>query len=350
MSATSMPWFSGGFVAWRIRALLPRLRRFCGRSRKRGRVLAIIPGGLGDKLMALPAVRAFRREFEGGSLTVIFVGLVPPFVESEGDEVIGIGSGETGRLLRLAARGYDAVFVSSIGIFDVRMEIAAFLSGARDLRGPRFATIPATNIVYTRSYEFGVGHETAVNLRGVGVAEPPPKSDYALRAEIPAPSGTPVDVILHPGSSGCGLASRWPVERYAELANRLATEGFSVAAVGTPPEADVLDVLRARTSAAIWDDLSMEELAARMARARLVIANESGIGHLAASLGVPVLTLIGATQPEKVAPVGRRVTILDSHCEHGGCYNNPAVKECKLCIHRLSVADVWAAARQKLQP
>ena len=55
---------------------------------------------------------------------------------------------------------------------------------------------------------------------------------------------------------------------------------------------------------------SLEELGDRLARARLVIAGDSGPAHLAAQLGVPTLSLFGPGDPRQWGPVGSRVRVL----------------------------------------
>jgi ADP-heptose:LPS heptosyltransferase len=55
------------------------------------------------------------------------------------------------------------------------------------------------------------------------------------------------------------------------------------------------------------DDLY--ELAGWLARARLYIGNDSGITHLAAAVGTPVLALFGPTDPAVWGPRGRNVRI-----------------------------------------
>ena len=55
------------------------------------------------------------------------------------------------------------------------------------------------------------------------------------------------------------------------------------------------------------DDLY--ELACWLAKARLYIGNDSGITHLAAAVGTPVLALFGPTDPEVWAPRGQNVRV-----------------------------------------
>ncbi len=51
-------------------------------------------------------------------------------------------------------------------------------------------------------------------------------------------------------------------------------------------------------------------LASWLARARIYIGNDSGITHLAAAAGAPVVALFGPTDPSVWAPRGDRVRIV----------------------------------------
>ena len=54
------------------------------------------------------------------------------------------------------------------------------------------------------------------------------------------------------------------------------------------------------------------ELACRLAGARVFIGNDSGIAHLAAAVGTPVVALFGPTDPRVWAPRGRDVRVLQA--------------------------------------
>lgn len=338
-------------AAWRVRHLLPLAARIRPVGRSSGRAAVILAGGLGDKLMALPAVRHFREERRPLPLTLILLGIAPPFLENEADRIVRLAADDTRGLLREARQGFDACFVNSVGVFEVRLEFAAFLTGARDTRGPRFSTTPPSRTVYARSYVFGEGHETAVNLRGAGGHPESAGVPYPL--PLPAHRKPPLaDVIFHPGSSSAGTTNRWPVEHYAETARAFQARGLTVLAVGAPNESDLLARLQdlAGTALSTRADLSLPDLAEALAAARLVIANDSGIGHLAAAAGANLLTIMGANRPEKVAPIGPRITVIGPRCPFGGCYNNPDIPECRMCIATISPAEIIAAADHHLTP
>ena len=123
----------------------------------------------------------------------------------------------------------------------------------------------------------------------------------AVRRTLPDVSGllpeTPF-VVLHLGTSVPARA--WPAERYAEAAALLAARGHRVAVTGAPSETDLTaSVARAAGTSAV--DLggatTLEELAAVLAAARVVVVGNTGPAHLAAAVGRPVVSLFAPTVP-----------------------------------------------------
>ena len=57
-------------------------------------------------------------------------------------------------------------------------------------------------------------------------------------------------------------------------------------------------------------ELPPRVLGAVLARAGVYVGNDSGISHLAAAWGAPVVALFGPTDPAQWAPIGPRVTVL----------------------------------------
>ena len=87
------------------------------------------------------------------------------------------------------------------------------------------------------------------------------------------------------------------MDRYRELATRLNLPVQWCAG----PEEQLENAVRMEN---LW------ELACWLARARVYIGNDSGITHLAAAAGVPVVAIFGPTDPELWAPRGDRVQIV----------------------------------------
>src|SRR4051812_43325801 len=107
------------FVAWRLRSLLASVSRWRPARSETNRVLAILTGGLGDKLMDLPAVQSLPRNSPQKKFPLLVTAPTPPFFAGQADRVIQVAAKNPLSLHREALRGYDTVFVNSIGVFDI---------------------------------------------------------------------------------------------------------------------------------------------------------------------------------------------------------------------------------------
>ncbi len=110
-------------------------------------------------------------------------------------------------------------------------------------------------------------------------------------------------VALAPGS--VGEAKRWPVAYYAEAARQLAQGGVEVWVIGGPDEKPFAKEIVEHAGGGVRDftggKLSDGVIALSLARA--VVANDSGLLHVSAALGVPAIGMFGPTDPAKWAPI-----------------------------------------------
>lgn len=121
--------------------------------------------------------------------------------------------------------------------------------------------------------------------------------------------GAPL-VIVHPGGGvNVGMTmieKRWPADRFAALADRLAEAlGATIALIGSTSDRPALDgVLAAlrRPAVDLSGKLSLAETAALAARSALYVGNDNGVGHLAAAAGAKVLMIFGPSDPRRYAP------------------------------------------------
>jgi ADP-heptose:LPS heptosyltransferase len=116
-------------------------------------------------------------------------------------------------------------------------------------------------------------------------------------------------VAMHPGCGSRAAARRWPVERFARLADRLHREGMAdvVVLTGTPPESPLaaeFTGLFAGRALDATDFGSIERTAELLRRCTLVVSNDTGVMHLAAAMGTPTLGLFGPNTPRRYRPVG----------------------------------------------
>jgi len=153
----------------------------------------------------------------------------------------------------------------------------------------------------------------AEQLAMTGIAPTPLPALPPFDRQIPAALDGRDFVLLVPGSSPHRPEKRWPAAHFATLARSLEQLGYTPVVVGTAPEAALAKAIRNASPGAVdlvgQTDLAL--LAALAQQARLTVGNDSGVCHLAAAAGSPVIVMFsGATDPARFAPRGRLVRVL----------------------------------------
>jgi ADP-heptose:LPS heptosyltransferase len=155
--------------------------------------------------------------------------------------------------------------------------------------------------------------EQAEQLLMAGIFPTPLPALPPLDRVLPAALAGRDFVLLVPGSSPQRPEKRWPAEYFGTVARALAAERYIPVVVGTPSEAPLATLIRDVCPVAIdlvgQTDLSL--LGVLAGAARLTIGNDTGVCHLAAAAGCPVIVLFSAaSDPERCAPRGRLVRVL----------------------------------------
>lgn len=140
-------------------------------------------------------------------------------------------------------------------------------------------------------------------LRGLGETVDGPASP-SLGPLSPGPvgqlpaalQGSPDYVVIVPGA-GSGRRM-WPVDRFADLARRIAdARGLRLVICGSPGERALGEELVRRSgldgALMLAGQTSLTEMIETMRHARLVVANDSGGAHIAAAVGTPSICLLG---------------------------------------------------------
>lgn len=244
------------------------------------RRLLIRPGGIGDSILSLPALEFLKTDYTAVWVREDVVPLVRfadsvQSIASTGIDVMGLGIEPPHALLE-RLRSFDSI-VSWYG--SNRDEFCAEVSRL----GLPFQFFPALP---------GPGdglHASDYFLRQVGSsARGVPRIDVA---SVPADDFA----VVHPFSGGS--RKNWPMERFSDLASRLAVPVQWCAG----PEEDLDGAVRFQ---------NLYELAGWLRSARIYIGNDSGITHLAAAAGAPVVAIFGPTDPAVWAPRGDRVRVV----------------------------------------
>ena len=158
-------------------------------------------------------------------------------------------------------------------------------------------------------------------------------------------------IHIHPASRWSFKC--WTPERNAELIDRLASaHRIVVTAAPEPDEMSLIDEILSKAKSKpvnLAGKLTIKELGALTARARLFVGVDSMPMHLAAAMGTPVVALFGPSGEDEWRPwrVKHRV-VTSSHpcrpCGNDGC-GGSKVSE---CLTTLEVDQVHDAAQQLL--
>ncbi|MCL2872749.1 MAG: lipopolysaccharide heptosyltransferase II [Betaproteobacteria bacterium] len=157
--------------------------------------------------------------------------------------------------------------------------------------------------------------------------------------------------IFCPGAE-YGPAKRWPAEYFAELALRLIHEGFVVWLVGSPKDRAITDeiVAAARANAQsddvpqLYDLVGKTDLSAvvdLLAVARVVVSNDSGLMHIAAALGVPLVALFGSSSPAYTPPLSPHARIARIDIECSPCFQRECPHNHFKCMRDLTPQMVY---------
>lgn len=172
----------------------------------------------------------------------------------------------------------------------------------------------------------------------------------ATRARLPTEG--PI-LALAPSANRVGKT--WPLDRFAELLDRALAPGgplagWSIAVLGGPEDAPSARALAEALPGRPLLDCTGEALlptAALLAEAGLFIGNDSGLMHLAAAVGCPVVALFGPTDERLYGPWGvpaRVVRDPDARFEFGATSRTVSETDCQMT--GLSVDRVIEAVRE----
>jgi heptosyltransferase-1 len=157
-------------------------------------------------------------------------------------------------------------------------------------------------------------------------------------------------VVLVPGT--IWETKHWTIEGFAGVARQFLQDGFAVALAGT-----TRDQQRCRQIAAAAPgtcDLSGKttpaDLAALIRRAEVAVTNDSGSMHVAASLGKPMVSVFGPTNPVHIGPYERPESVLRVDLPCSPC-NYRRLSQCPFdhaCMKQVTSAMVVERVRKIL--
>lgn len=281
-------------------------------------MLVIRAGGLGDLILTLPCLEALRRRWPGAFVEI----LGHPSIASialnrfQADRVTSIDRSLFARLFQTASR-LDAQLNEYLSQFDL---VVSFLPDS-DGTMQRNLTSAVRNVVIIPPPRPG-SHASLQFLQSLGFTDPNSDSvrptvyleqrhrDRGEEVLLAAGVGFPPRIVIHPGSGS--ERKNWPAECFGDVARRLSEARTHV--VFLEGEADGSQTGRAVAASGgrppVISRLSVKEAAGVLSVCQLLLGNDSGISHLAAAVGIPVISIFGPTDPEMWRPLGARVDVI----------------------------------------
>jgi len=133
----------------------------------------------------------------------------------------------------------------------------------------------------------------------------------SLQSVSLAPPTQPV-LALCPGAE-FGEAKRWPAKYYAQVAKQKLDQGYAVWLFGSPKEqADAAEIMQLTDQRCV--DLTgktqLTQAIDLMSLSHCVVSNDSGLMHIAAALGKPLVAIYGSSSPFFTPPLGDKVKIV----------------------------------------
>jgi heptosyltransferase-3 len=127
-------------------------------------------------------------------------------------------------------------------------------------------------------------------------------------------------ILIHPGAGS--LRKRWPISRFIRMERQLRADGLKPEFILGPAEIDLVKAFPESDSPLapvhILEELS--DLRALLETAGGYVGNDSGVGHLAAFLGLATVVIFGPTDPQRWKPVGRAVESVRPDLECCPCF------------------------------
>jgi lipopolysaccharide heptosyltransferase II len=351
-----------------------------------GKVLVVRLDNLGDLLMTTPAIAAIRHSLPSVHITLLaspsgaavaqhvpviddVIAFDAPWVKSRAvQDAQDLGQMESRLVDRLAEERFDAAIIFTVctqsalpAALICRMAgIPLRLAHCRENPyGLLTDWVPDPDIVAD-----GMRHEVSRQLALVGSVGFFPQDERLLfrfgvqhvarlRSRMMARGIDPTRpyFVVHPGATAA--SRRYPPAQFGAAAELIAREsGCSVIFTGDAGEHALIEQARqcmTQPSASLAGELGLGELAALLAGAQVLVANNTGPVHIAAAVGTPVVDLYALTNPQHTPwKVPSRVLNHDVPCRN--CLKSDCPEGHHDCLRRIEPREVARASLELMGP
>ncbi|MDH7480789.1 MAG: glycosyltransferase family 9 protein [Armatimonadota bacterium] len=310
---------------------------------------------LGDLMFTLPALYNLRHHFPKARIVSVarsahrelltLTGLVDNVLERP----YGPWSAKVRLALKLRRERFDIAVLFSMSTESAILAAVAGPKAKVGFRGPgltyrvkKFGPPSISNSLrLVEAIGCPIVKNDYVGLIKLTEAERQKASDLLSSAGLPKFANY---AVLAPGSTR--EIKQWTHEGFVSLASLLHSEfGFASVIVGAER-----DRIIEQSNGAIVDLLgktSLADLAAILERAKVFVGVDSGVMHLAAAMGVPVVALFGPTRHDLTGPLGNRNRIVTAGVPCAPCMKTSCND--RICMRNITVEKVVEAVGECLR-
>ena len=280
------------------------------------KILVVRLRSIGDTILATPSLFALRRFAPQARLDILLEDWVAPVLEGSDlvDRVITIPRHSNAARARVARElhraNYDVVYNlhgGTTATFLTRATSAKHRVGFTTYQYSRLHNhaAPSPLEIWQRPTLHSVEQQLAlIGWTGVPVTDrPATKLAVTVKAAASISKKLSADgvaenesiALIHPAAAFA--TKQWATENFAQVVDALSARGFTPVAVVAPNERPVLQSLKNSSSVRVvgFDNLSLPEITALAARAKLFVGNDSGLAHIAAAVGAPCVVVFGSS-------------------------------------------------------
>lgn len=330
-------------------------------------ILIVGPSWVGDMVMAQTLFQCLKQRHPDCSIDVLAPEWSRPILERMpevraalsfplGHGVLdiagrrGIGKGLAGR--------YDQAILLPNSLKSALVPYFAGIPKRTGWRGElRFGLLNDIRALDKERYPLMIERFMALAFEpGVELPRPYPRPslriDPASRAAALARFGLSLDrpvLALCPGAE-FGEAKRWPSEHYAQVAEAKIRAGWQVWLFGSKNDHGVGEEIRLRLIPGLREevsnlagDTSLAEAIDLLACAGAVVANDSGLMHVAAALNRPLVAVYGSTSPQFTPPLAEQVEIVRLGLDCSPCFERTCRFGHYNCLRELPSSAVLGA-------